>query len=111
LNVTNQLPGELQSSAISLADLTPAPSPEWLAVPVAEALAEAGSRSGPLDEEELDRWNRRDRLRGQPVTVGAVSGIASGIGPDGALLVRLGSGVVVPVGAGEAVPADRGAEA
>jgi BirA family biotin operon repressor/biotin-[acetyl-CoA-carboxylase] ligase len=56
-------------------------------------------------EEVLDAWTRRADFWGRPVTVrspsGPVSGIARALDPDGALIVRLESGVETTVLAGD----------
>jgi BirA family biotin operon repressor/biotin-[acetyl-CoA-carboxylase] ligase len=102
LNLLNALPADLVGTSITMA-ATPHPAaPEVLAVPVAEALAAAGRRAGPLDPTELAAWQERDWLRGRRVT-GRVTGLAEGLTPDGALLVREPSGHTQPVSAGEVV--------
>ncbi|MBP5321787.1 MAG: biotin--[acetyl-CoA-carboxylase] ligase [Kiritimatiellae bacterium] len=54
----------------------------------------------------LPRLRERDALRGEPVTLALLgkplSGIAEGIAPDGALLLRLPDGTQTPVYSGEA---------
>lgn len=102
LNLLNEVPAGLAETATTMASAPHPASPEVLAVPVAEALATAGRQSGPLNPEELAAWTARDWLRGHRVS-GRVNGVAAGLTPDGALLVRELSGTVRPVAAGEVV--------
>jgi BirA family biotin operon repressor/biotin-[acetyl-CoA-carboxylase] ligase len=52
-------------------------------------------------EEVLAAWIERSATVGQPVRVGDLCGIAEGVRADGALLLRLASGRLVPVLAGD----------
>ena len=49
----------------------------------------------------LPELDRRDGLRGEKVTVGGITGTASGIAADGRLRVRAGDGTEVLVSSGE----------
>jgi BirA family transcriptional regulator, biotin operon repressor / biotin---[acetyl-CoA-carboxylase] ligase len=57
---------------------------------VAQAVRGAAVREGPLDESEISAFAVRDLARGR-VCVSPVGGIVQGIGPSGALLVRVSS--------------------
>jgi BirA family biotin operon repressor/biotin-[acetyl-CoA-carboxylase] ligase len=105
LNVRNAIPGELGSLAVSLAELGDSRAPADLAPAVASAVAEAGSRIGPLAKTELADFAARDWLRGR-MLIAPAAGRADGVEPDGALrvvsadgaarLVRTGPVVLAP---------------
>lgn len=107
LNVVNPIPPTLAERAIALVDRAAGATALDLAQPLAEAIAAAGLATGPLSGEERAAWARRDWLLGRPVS-GALSGIAAGIAPDGALLVRQDAGVIGRIEAGEVVTAGQG---
>jgi biotin-(acetyl-CoA carboxylase) ligase len=107
LNVVNPIPPPLVETAIALASLAAGVAVSDLAQPLAEAIAAAGLAAGPLSEDELARWARRDWLQGRSVS-GALSGAAAGIAPDGALLVRQDSGLIGRIEAGDVVTAGQG---
>jgi BirA family biotin operon repressor/biotin-[acetyl-CoA-carboxylase] ligase len=104
LNVrTRCFPPEIAHRAVSLSLLGCDPPREALAADLLEAL---GHAVGRFEAHRLTSFAgdlvRRDWLRGRRVAVGDVVGIASGIDPDGRLLIQRGDGVVCPVAAGEA---------
>lgn len=87
-----ELPPELQSQATSLRIVTgePPARPDLAGaiLRLLRPLWRAPHR--PLDPAELERFHRRDALAGRTVTVDDVpAGVAAGIDPLGALLVRL----------------------
>jgi len=87
LNVANQIPEELGSSAIALGSVSAGITPETLAGPVAQAITDAGQRHGLLAPMELELFRARDWLLGKRlVTPGP--GIAAGLAEDGSLLIR-----------------------
>jgi BirA family transcriptional regulator, biotin operon repressor / biotin---[acetyl-CoA-carboxylase] ligase len=104
LNVhARRFPPELEARATSLAllgclDL----SREVLA---AELLAALGDIVARFEAEQLAPFlrdlARLDWLRGRPVEVGGVAGVASGIDAEGHLLVRAADGAVRAIAAGE----------
>lgn len=102
INVRNPIPAEVQATAARLADADPALAPEDLALPVADAIVSAARQVGPLDGDELAEFGRRDWLRGRRLEAPA-PGIAAGVGPDGALLVRGPDGRETAVRAGTVV--------
>jgi BirA family biotin operon repressor/biotin-[acetyl-CoA-carboxylase] ligase len=98
INIHNPIPRELHDIAIAMNEVTEAPLPEALAPAVTRAVSGA-LRGGALDSGEVERWHRRDVLRGRRVASPA-AGTVEGITPTGALLVRATSGeqVVCPLG-------------
>ena len=91
MNVRNRIPDELGAVAISLSDLTPDITVEMIAAPVLAALRGLDFRSGRLSRDELSQFSRRDWLQGRTIREPVV-GEVTGVGEDGALLVRTGSG-------------------
>lgn len=94
INVTNTVPDELRSAAISLAEVGYAGTPADLAGPIVSAVVRASPRGGPLDTPESADLSLRDWLRGRALS-GPVAGVADGIGADGGLRVRAADGVHV----------------
>jgi BirA family biotin operon repressor/biotin-[acetyl-CoA-carboxylase] ligase len=92
INVTNTVPSELRSAAVSLAEVGRAGTPADLAGPVVASVLRAARRSGPLDAGESADLAVRDWLRGRTLSA-PVAGIADGIGSDGGLLVRTAGAV------------------
>lgn len=101
VNVANEVPADLGSRAVALAELVPGVSPDALAEPVARAVAAAGRRRGRLSTAEVAAWAGRDWLAGRYLTAGAITGRGAGITPEGALLVRTAAGSLERVEAGE----------
>ena len=101
-----ELPTDTPVPVGSLATLTgrPPDRAELLAslLEILEHRYDAWCRSGltPL----LDELEARNVLRGLAVRVGAASGTAGVIAPDGRLTVRRGDGSTVLVGSGEVEP-------
>ncbi len=91
LNVRNELPGQLESTAIRLADLGYADGPDELAESVAEAVLDPGTRPGPLGPAELAAFSQRDWLLGRAIAH-PVAGRAAGITPMGRLIVETAAG-------------------
>jgi BirA family transcriptional regulator, biotin operon repressor / biotin---[acetyl-CoA-carboxylase] ligase len=98
MNVRNRVPGELRSVAVSLCELVPGITVEDVADPVLVALRALDLGTGRLSPSELDRFARRDWLRGR--TIREPAGRVTGVGEDGALLVRTASGSEVSLRSG-----------
>lgn len=96
------LPEEVARGASFLDDAVDAVPPPLLARELLAALREwADPLPGHLPEALAKEWRGRDRLLGREVVCEAgPRGMAGGIGPDGALLVRLPEGTVIPVRGG-----------
>ncbi len=99
MNIRNRIPDELGTAAISLSDLIPAITVEEIADPVLAALRELDLGTGTLSAAELNRFARRDWLRGRTIRE-PVAGNVTGVGEDGALLVRTVSGSDVALRSG-----------
>jgi BirA family biotin operon repressor/biotin-[acetyl-CoA-carboxylase] ligase len=103
LNLSNRVSEALADSAAELSSVAPEVTADSIAGPVARAVARAGAQQGPLTEEELDAYGARDVLRGRHL-LEPVAGLALGIAPDGALLVREPGGQVREIRSGSVVP-------
>ncbi len=99
LNVSNPIPEDLATRAISLATVVPEGRPEDLQEPVIGAVRAAGERGGALTATELAEWAARDWLLGRRLAA-PVAGVAAGLAPDGALRVTTTSGETTLVRAG-----------
>jgi BirA family biotin operon repressor/biotin-[acetyl-CoA-carboxylase] ligase len=99
MNVRNRIPDELGASAVSLAELIPETTVDEIAEPVVAALRVLDLASGRLSPSELNRFARRDWLRGRTIRE-PVTGTVTGVGEDGALLVRVASGSDVSLRSG-----------
>jgi BirA family biotin operon repressor/biotin-[acetyl-CoA-carboxylase] ligase len=99
MNVRNRIPGELGAAAVSLSDLTPEITVEEITEPVLAALRGLDLATGRLSPAELNRFARRDWLRGRMIREPVV-GKVTGVGDDGALLVRTSSGSEVSLRSG-----------
>lgn len=99
MNVRNRIPDELGELAVSLSELTPEITVEEIADPVLAALRSLDLGTGRLSPEELNRFARRDWLRGRTIRE-PVGGEVTGVGEDGALLVRTTSGADVSLHSG-----------
>jgi BirA family biotin operon repressor/biotin-[acetyl-CoA-carboxylase] ligase len=91
LNVRNRIPDELGAVAVSLSESIPGITVEEVAKPILAALRALDLGSGRLSPAELVRFSRRDWLRGRVIRE-PVAGRVTGVGDDGALLVRTASG-------------------
>jgi BirA family biotin operon repressor/biotin-[acetyl-CoA-carboxylase] ligase len=91
INVANRLPAELGASAIALVEVEPGLLPGALEPAVLAAIRTAGGATGPLTHAELAEYSSRDWLLGRAL-VAPVAGLASGLAPDGSLLVTLAGG-------------------
>lgn len=103
LNVgARSFPPEIADRATSLALLGAEAPREALAADLITALGDAVAR---FEADNLAPFAadlaRRDWLRGRPVRVGDVAGIAAGIDPEGRLLVQADDGTCHPVVSGE----------
>lgn len=94
LNIRNPIPDELSAGAVALSEFTPGITVEEIAEPVLAALRALDLGIGRLSPGELDRFTGRNWLRGRTIRE-PVAGEVTGVGEDGALLVRTpaGSGV------------------
>jgi BirA family biotin operon repressor/biotin-[acetyl-CoA-carboxylase] ligase len=105
LNVCNDIPAELSWAAISIRELLPGVTVEEISQPILAALRELDLGSGRLTPAELSRFARRDWLRGRTIRE-PVAGTVTGVGEDGALLVRtaVGSEIALRSGTVEVAP-------
>lgn len=87
LNVRNRIPVELRQIAVSLAEVRPEITVEATIEPVVTALRQVDLRADRLSSIELDRFAARDWLRGREIR-SPLCGTVTGLGADGALLVR-----------------------
>jgi BirA family biotin operon repressor/biotin-[acetyl-CoA-carboxylase] ligase len=99
LNVRNRIPDQLGAVAVSLSELTAGVTVEEIADAVLAALRGLDLGSARLSPAELGRFARRDWLRGQLIRE-PVAGRVTGVGEDGALLVRIASGSEVSLRSG-----------
>ena len=99
MNVLNRIPAELDAVAVSLSELVPGITVEEVGDPVLAALRALDLGTGRLSPSELDRFARRDYLRGRSIREPA-EGRVTGVGEDGALLVRTASGSEVSLRSG-----------
>jgi BirA family biotin operon repressor/biotin-[acetyl-CoA-carboxylase] ligase len=99
MNVRNGIPPEFSASAVSLAVAQPEVMLENITGPVVAALRALDLGPGCLSPDELERFVRRDWLRGRHV-LKPVVGTVVGIQKDGALLVRSAKGPDVPIRSG-----------
>jgi BirA family biotin operon repressor/biotin-[acetyl-CoA-carboxylase] ligase len=105
LNVANETPPALRAVATSLISVLPDVAPEDLVTPLLAALRQVDSDAGPLTADERTRFRSRDWLHGRPLRAPA-AGVAAGLSPEGALLVRLAAGITTAVRAGTIELAD-----
>jgi BirA family transcriptional regulator, biotin operon repressor / biotin---[acetyl-CoA-carboxylase] ligase len=87
MNVTNAIPQNLMGAAGSLAGWQPGITVDDVVQPIVTAVREVDLGPDRLTPGELDRFTRRDWLRGRQIST-PVRGTAAGLGDDGALLVR-----------------------
>jgi biotin-[acetyl-CoA-carboxylase] ligase BirA-like protein len=105
LNVANETPASLRAVATRLGSALPGVMPEDLVTPLLAALRRIDPDAGPLTADERDRFQFRDWLHGRALRAPA-AGVAAGLSPDGALLVRLAAGATTAVRAGTIELAD-----
>ncbi len=96
LNVANAVPAELVGQAATLAEYDPTLTPEALLGPLAAALVALGTAGPTLTAEEREEFATRHWLKGRRLS-GPVEGVAGAVAADGALLVALEEGGVMPV--------------
>jgi BirA family biotin operon repressor/biotin-[acetyl-CoA-carboxylase] ligase len=94
LNLTNELPGDVAPRAVRTADFGWSPGPEAIAPAVVDAVRGAGALSGPLQTEELARFEARDWLAGRRARR-PIAGRIDGLTADGRLVVRPDRGPLV----------------
>jgi BirA family biotin operon repressor/biotin-[acetyl-CoA-carboxylase] ligase len=105
LNVTNPHPASLRAIATRLVSVLPGITAEDLVAPLLAALRGLDPDAGPLTPDERARFQSRDWLHGRPLCAPA-AGVAAGLSPEGALLVRLTAGSTTAVRAGTIELAD-----
>ena len=103
VNLSNRLSPDIAGFATTLDVVARGVTPDAIAEPVAQAVAAAGARQGPLTPQELAAFGERDVLRGRPL-LAPVAGVAIGVAADGALLVRGAGGQITEVRSGSVVP-------
>jgi BirA family transcriptional regulator, biotin operon repressor / biotin---[acetyl-CoA-carboxylase] ligase len=99
MNVRNRIPDDLRAVAVSLSDVTPGITVENVADLVLAEIRTLDPGTGRLSAAELARFVRRDWLRGRTIREPVV-GKVTGIGEDGALLVRTASGTDISLRSG-----------
>lgn len=87
INVQNAIPTELVPQAARCADWDPAVTVEQLLPPVLEGVRRVSRTAGPLTDQELAAYGRRDALLGRRIRE-PIPGMAIGIAPEGGLLVQ-----------------------
>lgn len=93
INVSNEIPADLQDRATSLGTVAPDLSPDHLLAPMIAAIDGAAGLSGVLSSSEIDAFHRRDWLLGRHI-VEPVHGVADGVEMDGRLRVKVSDGTV-----------------
>jgi BirA family biotin operon repressor/biotin-[acetyl-CoA-carboxylase] ligase len=93
VNVCNEIPADLATSAVALHELVPGVRRVDLLDRLVPGLAAITAGGVALSEGERGAFDERDWLRGRRLRAPA-RGRAVGIGPDGALLVDDGAGAV-----------------
>ena len=91
LNVQNSVGAELQSSAVSLVEVTPGIRSEDVLELVAQAIAEIDLGPERLSPAELEQFAARSWLEGREIRQ-PLCGIVTGLDEDGALRVRTTEG-------------------
>ena len=94
VNVTNEIPIELQDRAIVLSERQPAVRRIDVLDRLVPALLRLTAHGAQLTQFECAAFARRDWLRGRQIRT-PLAGRASGIRPDGALLVDTGAGTTM----------------
>ena len=94
VNVANEIPPDLAAHAVALRDLRPGARRIDVLDPLVPALGRLTAHGAHLTEFECAAFARRDWLRGRQIRT-PLAGRASGIRPDGALLVDTGSGTTM----------------
>jgi BirA family biotin operon repressor/biotin-[acetyl-CoA-carboxylase] ligase len=105
LNVRNPVPGALRREAARCLEWDHGVTVSALRGPIVAAITASAITAGPLSDQELAAYLRRDALAGRHVRE-PVPGEAVGVQADGSLLVRDPSGLVRPVTAGLVLDAD-----
>jgi BirA family transcriptional regulator, biotin operon repressor / biotin---[acetyl-CoA-carboxylase] ligase len=99
LNVRNEIPDDLRSTAIALVEVQPEITAEHLADHLVASLRRLELEAGPLSPSELRRFADRDWLRGRLIRE-PVAGTVQGLTDDGSLLVRSAAGSDVALRSG-----------
>ncbi len=102
INVANPLPAALGPTAIALSEIRPGCTPEELLEPVVGAIAALSEAGGALTPAEAAAFAELDWLRGRRLLAPA-PGLASGITPQGALVVRQDAGQLAVCRSGSVV--------
>jgi BirA family transcriptional regulator, biotin operon repressor / biotin---[acetyl-CoA-carboxylase] ligase len=93
MNVANPIPEGVRETAIALASVAAAITPDLLAEPLARAITDTGERRGLLTAAELSGYRSRDWLLGKKLLTPG-PGIADGLAEDGSLRIRGRDGAV-----------------
>jgi BirA family transcriptional regulator, biotin operon repressor / biotin---[acetyl-CoA-carboxylase] ligase len=104
INVSNEIPAELQDRATRLATVAPGLAADHLLAPMIAAIDGAANLAGGLSTGEVDAFHRRDWLLGRHLA-DPVPGVADGVEPDGRLRVITADGAVAHLRNGGVVPA------
>lgn len=104
INVHNRIDDEVAARAIQLGSVADCPPANELAQPVADAVTGA-MRGGPLNNDELTRWQQRDVLLGSRIEA-PVPGTAIGINSRGSMQVRNDEGNIIECSVGVVVSED-----
>jgi BirA family biotin operon repressor/biotin-[acetyl-CoA-carboxylase] ligase len=94
VNVANEIPVDLADRAVALRELRPSARRIDVLDQLVPALGRLTAHGAELTEFECAAFARRDWLRGRQLRT-PLAGRASGIRPDGALLVDTGSGTTM----------------
>jgi len=94
VNVVNEIPADLMNRAVALCELRPSVRRIDVLDQLVPALLRLTAHSAQLTEFECAAFARRDWLRGRHIRA-PLAGRASGIRPDGALLVDTGAGTTM----------------
>jgi BirA family biotin operon repressor/biotin-[acetyl-CoA-carboxylase] ligase len=97
INVANEIPAELENRAVALRELRPGVRRMDVLDQLVPALLRLTTHDARLTEFECAAFARRDWLRGRHIRT-PLAGRASGIRPDGALLVDTGAGTTMVQG-------------
>lgn len=97
INVANEIPRELDRSAIALKEVLPSARRIDVLDQLVPALLRLTTHDARLTEFECAAFARRDWLRGRQIRT-PLAGRAAGIRPDGALLVDTGAGTTMVQG-------------
>lgn len=93
INVTNEIPADLQDRATRLGTVAPGLQPDHLLAPMIAAIDGAAAHPDILSPAEVDAFHRRDWLLGRHL-VEPIAGVADGVESDGRLRVITAAGAI-----------------